>query len=206
MLHWPVDGFFPSNPVWAKYYSIILQWPLKLALLSIFIIILGRWGGSRTYQALIRKFPSKPYCWLLLAMLPLIAYASSRPDFIHSYPKLQSVYFIRPYSHSPWPWYVLFECCYGSDFLSIELFFRGLLVVGMAKYVGKDCILPMAVFYCCVHFGKPLAECISSFGGGLLLGIIAYRSRSIGGGLLVHLGIAFLMEAGGYLGHHLATS
>jgi hypothetical protein len=33
------------------------------------------------------------------------------------------------------------------------------------------------------------------------LGIIVFNTRSIWGGLLVHLGIAWLMELGAYLGH-----
>ena len=69
------------------------------------------------------------------------------------------------------------------------------------KWVGKDAILPMAVFYCTIHFGKPIGECISSFFGGLLLGIITFNTRSIIGGLIVHLGIAWLMELGGYIGN-----
>ena len=45
-----------------------------------------------------------------------------------------------------------------------------------------------------------MAEAISSFWGGLLLGIIAFNTGSIWGGLIVHLGIAWLMEAVGWLG------
>jgi hypothetical protein len=59
----------------------------------------------------------------------------------------------------------------------------------------------MATFYCSIHFGKPLFECISSYFGGLILGVIAYKTQSIMGGLAVHLGIAWLMEIGGYFGN-----
>ena len=99
-------------------------------------------------------------------------------------------------------WYkILYEISYGIDFLTIELFFRGFLVFAFVRYVGADAVLPMAVFYCSIHFGKPLFECISSFFGGMLLGIIAYRTQSILGGIMVHLGIAWMMEIGGYLGN-----
>jgi hypothetical protein len=59
----------------------------------------------------------------------------------------------------------------------------------------------MAVFYCAIHFGKPMAECISSFFGGIILGVITYNTRTIWGGVIVHLGIAWLMEIGGCLGN-----
>jgi hypothetical protein len=36
----------------------------------------------------------------------------------------------------------------------------------------------------------------------LLLGVIVYNTRSIWGGLLVHLGIAWLMEAAGYVANN----
>jgi hypothetical protein len=75
------------------------------------------------------------------------------------------------------------------------------LVLAFAKWVGKDAILPMALFYCTIHFGKPLGECISSYFGGLILGIVIYHTRTIFGGLMVHVGIAWLMELGGYLGN-----
>jgi hypothetical protein len=39
------------------------------------------------------------------------------------------------------------------------------------------------------------------FFGGLILGIVVYHTRTIVGGLMVHLGIAWMMELGGYLGH-----
>jgi len=100
-----------------------------------------------------------------------------------------------------WLHKLLFELSYGSDFFSIEIFFRGFLILAFIKWVGKDAILPMACFYCTIHFGKPLGECISSYFGGLLLGIIVYNTRSMFGGLMIHLGIAWLMEIGGYLGN-----
>ena len=86
-------------------------------------------------------------------------------------------------------------------FCLLIFFFRGFLVLAFMKWVGEDAILPMAVFYCTIHFGKPIGECISSFFGGLLLGIITFNTRSIIGGLIVHLGIAWLMELGGYIGN-----
>jgi hypothetical protein len=35
----------------------------------------------------------------------------------------------------------------------------------------------------------------------MLLGIVVYKTGSIAGGLVVHLGIAWMMEIGGYLGN-----
>lgn len=140
----------------------------------------------------------KSYLLLLLVMLPLIALASTQKDFLEMYPRAKV---IEQLSLSSKGWrYVLFELCYGFDFISIEFFFRGFLILTLWKICGQHCIVPVACFYCSIHFGKPMGEAISSFWGGLLLGIVSYNTKSIWGGLLVHLGIAWCMELGGWLG------
>jgi hypothetical protein len=67
------------------------------------------------------------------------------------------------------------------------------------------CIIPVACFYCTIHLGKPMGEAISSFFGGTILGIVVYNTGSIWGGLIVHLGTAWMMELGGWLRHSLKT-
>ena len=54
--------------------------------------------------------------------------------------------------------------------------------------------MPMVVIYCMIHFQKPLLETVSSIFGGLLLGIIVWYGRSIYGGIIAHLGTAWMME------------
>jgi membrane protease YdiL (CAAX protease family) len=88
----------------------------------------------------------------------------------------------------------LFELSYAFGFFIVEIVFRGFFIFALVKYLGKDVILPMAVAYCVLHFGKPLGETISSFFGGYLLGVIALKTNNIYGGILVHIGIALLME------------
>ena len=136
---------------------------------------------------------------MLLIMIPLIAAASTQQDFLAVYPKLKTIANVYNEPGIQWWHKLLFEISYGTDFITIELFFRGFLILAFIKWAGKDAILPMACFYCAIHFGKPVGECISSYFGGILLGIVVYHTRSILGGLIVHLGIAWLMELGGYL-------
>jgi membrane protease YdiL (CAAX protease family) len=69
--------------------------------------------------------------------------------------------------------------------------------------MGKGAILTMAAMYVFIHFGKPVGETISSFFGGMILGIIAYETNSIFGGIIVHCGIAYMMEIGGFMGNSL---
>ncbi|MBN9381706.1 MAG: CPBP family intramembrane metalloprotease [Chitinophagaceae bacterium] len=209
MIHWDLSPLLPDglHYPWDRYALIVLQLPAKLLLLCVLLWCCDKLlrqeniSGSAVFGLTTRNFRAAPYFILLTLMLPLVALASTRPDFLHTYPKVKNVAFITGYTSHSWPWQLLYELSYGLDFFSIELFFRGLLVIGLAHYAGEKAILPMAAFYCTIHFGKPLGECISSFFGGLILGVIALRTRSILGGLIVHLGLAWLMELGGWLGN-----
>jgi hypothetical protein len=190
---------------WNNYWNDIIYWPLRMtvlvAMLSTCYLLFHK--NENFYGLSSRKFNPVPYLVMLLIMVPLIATASTQHDFLTVYPKMKMVFPLPDQAHPSWFYKLLFELSYGSDFFSIEIFFRGFLIVGFTKWVGKDAILPMACFYCTIHFGKPLGECISSYFGGLLLGIVSYHTRSIYGGLMVHLGIAWLMEIGGYTGNML---
>jgi hypothetical protein len=210
MVHWELGSLLPQTMYfpWDRYTLLVLQLPLKLLLLFTVLFTCRRFGlleGDTLPESIgltKRNFNAAPYFGLLLLLLPLIALASTQHDFLQVYPKVQHLSFIDAYAHPAWPWKLLYELSYGLDFLGIELFFRGLLVIGLLRFVGQDAVLPMAAFYCTIHFGKPLGECISSFFGGLILGVIAANTRTILGGLIVHLGLAWLMELGGWLGHH----
>ena len=194
---------FTDKSDWNNYWSQVFYWPVLLVIVVsiLFIIWKSFYKEQSFFGATKKNFQWKPYLLMLLIMLPLISIASTQPDFQDMYPKLKSI--IGVYSESNLHWWhkLLFELSYGSDFIGIELFFRGFLILAFIKWAGKDAILPMACFYCTIHFGKPLGECISSYFGGMILGIVVYNTRSIVGGLMVHLGIAWMMEIGGYLGN-----
>jgi hypothetical protein len=214
MVHWNLLPLLPAamHFPWPHYAQLVLQLPLKLLLLFVFLWAVYKAGLLRgeTLGSAVgltrRNFNALPYFGLLACTIPLIVLASTQHDFLQVYPKVKNLAFINGYAKPEWPWKLLYEVSYGLDFLGIELFFRGLLVVAILNYVGQDAILPMAAFYCTIHFGKPLGECISSFFGGIILGVLAARTRTILGGLIVHLGLAWLMELGGWLGQWAATS
>lgn len=139
----------------------------------------------------------KPYILMIICMFPLIILASTQPDFLKMYPRaaIVSSWELQPKGI----FYTIHEVFYSLDFITIEFFFRGFLILSMVKLCGKQCIVPAACFYCCIHLGKPMGEAISSFAGGLLLGIISYHTKSIWGGFIIHLGIAGLMELAGFI-------
>lgn len=154
----------------------------------------GKWGlyGSKKTSSL------SPYLFLILLMIPLLLWASMQHDFSLVYPRAKVITESLGNEAKPWH-YVLFEAAYTSDFITIELFFRGFLILTLSKVLGKQSILPIALFYFSIHLGKPMFEAISSFFGGIILGTIAFQNKSIWGGWLVHVSIALLMELFGYL-------
>ena len=153
------------------------------------------------YGLTFKHHKPKIYFKLLLLMVPLIALASCLSDFLIYYPRVNVLITMKAPQWKQW----FYEILYGMDFISIELFFRGFLVIGFIRYVGINSILPMACFYLSIHFGKPIGEAISSFFGGIILGVISFHTGSIFGGIMVHVGIAWLMEIGGTIGNFFKT-
>jgi len=186
-----------------EFYLRSISWVVRafVLIIPVFIIWWIKDRGNQPFYGIKPLQSLQPYLIMLLLMLPLIAWASTQKDFLQVYPKAKLLQHI-PIVHFTNYWrQIVFELCYGFDFLSIEIFFRGFLVLALMKICGTHCIIPVACFYCTIHFGKPMAEAISSFWGGLLLAIVAFNTGSIWGGLIVHVGIAWLMEAGGWLGN-----
>ena len=96
---------------------------------------------------------------------------------------------------SAWLKLLIFEVAYGLSFVALEFFFRGFLVFAGYSVVGAHSVPMMAFTYCMLHLGKPMPECASSLIGGLLLGYVALRFRSIFVGVAAHLTMAWGMDS-----------
>lgn len=184
-----------------QFWLYCINWIIRIIVLLIPVLIIW-YIKDKNYQpfyGMRRLLNLQPYLIMLLIMVPLVIVAGTQEDFLHMYPKakiLTGLPFPATTKH-----YLLYEICYGADFISIEFFFRGFLILSLVKICGLHAIIPVASFYCMIHLGKPLGEAISSFFGGVLLGIISYYTRSIWGGCMVHIGIAWLMEIAGWAGN-----
>ncbi len=186
---------FPSE---IHYYLIKIGNNLK-SLLTIFIplaifYVSYEKDKNRFYGFTAKGIDLRPYGILLLLMVPLIVAASFEESFIQYYPSLKDNLAAWYLGIPKWVTIVIFELAYAFDFIAVELVFRGCMVIGLIKVMGKDAVLPMVVTYAVYHFGKPAGEAISAIFGGYILGIIAYNTRSILGGIVVHIGVAWLMD------------
>jgi membrane protease YdiL (CAAX protease family) len=153
-------------------------------------IIIGG-GKYKLYGMFNFKIEFKVYFYFLLFMIPLIILACTQKDFLDYYPNLR----LEKVSYNSYLKYFLrYEPFYLLEFVGLEWFFRGFMVLALATFIDKRAVILIACVYCAFHFGKPMGECISSFFGGYILGYMAYKTKSIWGGIMVHMGIALLMD------------
>jgi len=184
---------------WAYKVSVNMMSYLTVMLpLLLFYFIHDR-NERHVYGLRAHQFDTRPYIVMLAIMLPLIIAASFHESFLNQYPMYRTSKAHEYLQVPEWITAVTYELAYGLDFVTVEFLFRGFMVIGMMHILGRKAVLAMAVTYCFLHFGKPPGEAISSIFGGYILGIIAYETKSIWGGIIVHVGIAWMMECVAYL-------
>jgi membrane protease YdiL (CAAX protease family) len=130
--------------------------------------------------------------WLGYVLLasPIMFFAfivSFREDFSNHYP-------FYNLAHKSWLDLILWECIYIAQFIAVEFFFRGFLVNGLRIPFGSLSIAVMCLPYLMLHFPKLWLESFGAISFGFFLGILALRSKSIWGGVGVHVSIALMMD------------
>jgi membrane protease YdiL (CAAX protease family) len=132
----------------------------------------------------IGRFAS-PYLLLFLAAFPFLFVASYATTFQSRYP----FYDLAPHE-ALWPYLWLWWGCYALQFVALEFFFRGYLVHGLVPRFGFMAVFVMALPYNMLHYGKPMPEALAAIVGGVVLGVLAIRTRSIWWGAALHISIA----------------
>jgi membrane protease YdiL (CAAX protease family) len=89
--------------------------------------------------------------------------------------------------------FVLHACTYVLFYLGWEFHFRGFLQFGLRESMGAaNAVLVQVLASVLCHLGKPALETYGAVLGGILWGVLAFRTRSLLSGLMQHalLGIA----------------
>jgi len=180
----PYLGLYPH--LWWACFSIICYVPLPILIVK---LVFG--GRLRDYglRLVLKPRHLALYGAMLLFMAPIVLYVSTRIDFLNIYP------FYRGASLAPLGAVLVWEAAYGAQFVALEFFFRGFLVLGLEKYIGRHAVWVAVVPYCMIHYHKPPLEAFVAIVAGIVLGEVARRTRSILGGVVVHLGVALSMDA-----------
>ena len=204
------QGFY-GYMSWADEHGVTLRDQSYLQLVgsfmfrSVFIVLMlcvfrkltdGRFGlyGLKRSGKYLRV-----YALIYVLLLPMFLLVSFTPQFLSFYPKMHIDFYDGAMGWERWQLIGLFELFYANDFIGVEGMFRGALVIGLAHWLGCRAVLPMALTYMCIHLGKPDLELCSSVIGGYILGVLAWRTRHLWGGIIIHLGIAMFFEVVGII-------
>jgi len=83
--------------------------------------------------------------------------------------------------------FAIYAFSYLGFYLGWEFFFRGYMQSGLDGAMGGwNAIFVQTLASCLLHAGKPLGEIYASIVGGIVLGIIAWRGRSLVFVILLH--------------------
>jgi membrane protease YdiL (CAAX protease family) len=130
------------------------------------------------------------YALLYSIALPVIVVASFGAAFQAKYP------FYDVGAHeSFWPHLYVWWFLYAAQFVALEFFFRGFLLHGLVPRLGWVSIFVMAVPYNMLHYGKPMPEALVAIVGGVILGSLSLKTRSIWWGASLHIAIAITMDS-----------
>jgi membrane protease YdiL (CAAX protease family) len=127
------------------------------------------------------------YVVLYLLILPAVFIAAQTEAFRGTYP------FYKLANRSAFD-FLAWQALYAVQFFALEFFFRGYMLRGLGQVMGSKAIFVMIVPYCMIHYGKPLAETLGAVGAGIILGTLAMRTKSIWGGVALHVGVAVTMD------------
>jgi len=120
-------------------------------------------------------------------MIILIWFVSSTPSFSEKYPHLLS-------TRNDWGSFYIYESGMLIYMFGWEFIWRGFLLFGLKEKFGYYAVLIQMIPFVILHNGKPVLETFGAIAGGLVLGVLAIRTRSIIYGVITHMGVMFSID------------
>lgn len=173
------SGWLGGDPAAAAAIISFVACFAMLGVVPLLIVVLGfrqspvdygiTWGNRRlTIRSVLVLGP----------LFVLGGYLASRD------PAVAAVYPINP---SACRMFGLHACTYVLFYLGWEFYFRGFMQLGLRETLGDvNALLVQVLASTLLHIGKPGTEAFGAIFGGLLWGILVYRTRSLGAGLVQH--------------------
>ena len=115
-----------------------------------------------------------------IVMTPIVLWFASQPD-------VRAYYAV---STAPLPDIVITNAL---ELTAAESLFRGFLMFTLVRAIGPIGVLIAVMPFAFGHIGKPALELLSTLGGGLAYGWLAWRTRSIVWGSIAHVYILSLV-------------
>jgi membrane protease YdiL (CAAX protease family) len=135
------------------------------------------------------RFGTKAFLILGPVMMALTYPSSRMESFVAEYPLYKGA------GASP-PIFLVYSLLYLIYYLGWEFFFRGYMQFGLKGRLGDgNAILVQTLASCLLHIGKPGAEVYSSILGGIVWGMVVFRTRSLLPVLLLHWLLGISLDA-----------
>lgn len=120
-------------------------------------------------------------------MAIIVWFVSAQESFALTYPHLGN-------ARIDWELF----CCYEFGIIAYlfawEFIWRGFLLFGSEKKFGYYAVFIQMIPFVILHNGKPFLETFGAIFGGIALGILALRTRSIFYCFITHAGVMFMID------------
>ena len=169
---------------------------LLMLIIPVLIIRMVLDENAREYGATLGdwRFGLKYLLIVGAVMTPFLYMGAKDPALIAEYPLLRQTY------GADWMNPFLWEATYLVYYIAWEFHFRGFMQLGMEPRVGAvHAILIQTIVSTLIHVRKPFGETFSAIFGGWMMGILAWRTRSIVWGILLHWYIGAMTDFFCYL-------
>ena len=182
-----VVGISTAVLVLNRYYRLNIGFPQATALIYYLVIPLvagslffwekpwhygirvGRWKSSIVLTAVC-----------LAAMAPILYEGGNMPEF-RAYYRMDAI---------DWSHLLLNKALY---MFAWEFLFRGYMLFGLERSIGRSAIFVQAIPFVLLHLGKPFLETLLCIPGGFVLGYVAYRTRSVLPCFIIHFGMYLMV-------------
>ena len=172
------------------HYYWFLSSLITLLLLPMLVVKFGAKGRLRDYGCRLSNgklgWGFALGGWLL--MIPVLLLV------VHLFPAFQAKYPLNKLAAASWKTLLLYELAYGAYLFAWEFFFRGFMLFGLEKRFGNYSILIQTIPFAVMHYSKPFPEAAGSIVAGLLLGAVAFETRSFIYGAAIHWLVAASMD------------
>ncbi len=123
----------------------------------------------------------------VLLMVIIVWFASSNEEFSIQYPYYDNARY-------SWEDFFIFESALLLYVFAWEFIWRGYMLFGLEKKFGYYAVLFQMLPFVILHNGKPAVETFAAIAGGIVLGILALRTRSFFYGFIIHFSVMFSID------------
>ncbi len=123
----------------------------------------------------------------LFVMIIIIWFVSAQSGFAEKYPHLTS-------AKSVWSIFLIYELGMLIYMFAWEFIWRGFMLFGLEPKFGYYSVLIQMIPFVILHNGKPALETFGAILGGIALGILALKTRSIYYCIITHMGVMFSID------------